>query len=139
MICTLRRVKFSGCPPAQRPEKLRAKAVYAVLTGKEVPGLRGPLQKFQRTAVPRNHLRKGQGKFIGDADLHQKFQKVAVPLHHHMAFQISGKSLHDLLRQFRAGALSFQHSERSVPHSVGIALTPSRHKCQLFLCDGDSL
>ena len=65
------------------------------------PGLRGPLQKFQRTAVPRNHLRKGQGKFIGDADLHQKFQKITVPLHHHMVFQISSKSLHNLLRQFR--------------------------------------
>ena len=69
MVCPLLWAVFLCRPSAQRPDKLRAQAVGAVFAGKEIPCLHRPLQKLRRMAVTRDHLRKGKGKFIGDAIL----------------------------------------------------------------------
>ena len=70
MVCPLLWAVLLCRPSAQRPDKFRTQAVGAVLAGKEVPGFCCPLQKLRRMAVSCDHLRKGQGKLIGDADLH---------------------------------------------------------------------
>ena len=135
MSCPLLGAVLLCRPSAQRPDKLRPQAVYAVLAGNEVPGLHRPLQKLRRMAIPRDHLRKGQGKFIGNAHLHQKFQKIAVPLYHHVAFQIPRKCLRDLLLQLWTGAQTLQHLKGGMAHDIGITPASLRYKSQLFLRD----
>ena len=138
MVCPLLWAVFLCRPSAQRPDKLRAQAVYAVLTGKEVPGLHRPLQKFRRMPVPRDHLRKGQGKFIGNAHLHQEFHKVAVPLYHHAAFQIPRKGLRNLLLQLWTRAQALQHLKGGMAHDICVAPASLRYKFQLLFCNVQS-